>query len=188
MHNDKVILIKSDGRKYTDISASVQKDVIFIDDYSLPIEEEDKILRELPSGLTETYNVIDRGYYEAFHSIPAHYEVKVEKETSNKKQSSEIISYNVVGNNSRININSNDNSLNLSTESLNEDNVFEKLRETINIKLNDKQKEDVFLSINELEQTKGSDKYATAYKSFIQKTKDWVEIVSPFIPLLSNFL
>jgi dimeric dUTPase (all-alpha-NTP-PPase superfamily) len=66
--------------------------------------------------------------------------------------------------------------------------VFEKLRETINIKLNDKQKEDVFLSINELEQTKGSDKYATAYKSFIQKTKDWVEIVSPFIPLLSNFL
>ena len=82
MLNDVVSLIKANGQRYDNIKASVQPQMIFISDSTLPIEEGDKIFRELPNGLTETYIVLDRGYYQKFHSMAAHYQVKVRKETA----------------------------------------------------------------------------------------------------------
>lgn len=79
---DKVSLVKQDGAQFDNIQASVQPGKIFIDDASLPIEEGDRIKRKLPSGLTESYLVLDRGYYEGIGGIPAHYQIKVRKETA----------------------------------------------------------------------------------------------------------
>jgi len=82
MLKDKVTLIKQDGTEITDIKANVQTKIIFIEDGRLPIEEGDKLVRYLSNGLSESYLVLDRGYYEKQMGFDAHYQVKVVKETT----------------------------------------------------------------------------------------------------------
>lgn len=59
----------------------MQPDKIFIKNYKLPIEEGDKLIRKLPSGLDEFYEVLDRGYKRVpgFPENQAFYEVEVRR-------------------------------------------------------------------------------------------------------------
>ena len=82
MMKDKVSLIKQDGSEYLDISALVEPKMIFINDGNLPIEEGDKLIRRLSNGLIESYLVLDRGFFEKQMGFPAHYQVKVQKESA----------------------------------------------------------------------------------------------------------
>jgi hypothetical protein len=95
MMNDVVTLIKSNGTIINDIIANVQSDMIFIDDAKLPIEEGDKLIRELSNGLSETYLVIDRGFYEAWAGLDASYQVKVIKETTREPERPISNQYNI---------------------------------------------------------------------------------------------
>jgi len=97
-NNDIVKLRKQNGETYEDIQADVQpkQKKIFIDDASLPIEEGDIIERILPNSLIEQYKVIDRGFYNDFCGISAHYQVSVKKYTGkscdfNKKTITRIV-------------------------------------------------------------------------------------------------
>ncbi len=87
--NDRIILQKSNGHRIENIMANVQPNLIFIDDASIPIEEGDRILRVLPNKLTESYIVLDRGFYSGINNIRSHYQVKVRKETTNVQPSSQ---------------------------------------------------------------------------------------------------
>lgn len=82
MMTDTVTLVKSNGEKFENIKANVQREKIFIDDAKLPIEEGDRIIRELSNGLSESFLILDRGYYDRTHGIPAHYQMKVKKESA----------------------------------------------------------------------------------------------------------
>ena len=77
---DKVSLVKEDGQRLDDISASVGSEMIVIQEISLPVQEGDKIIRELPNGQTEIYLIIDTGYQREFYGVPAHYSMKVRKQ------------------------------------------------------------------------------------------------------------
>lgn len=79
---DRVTLIKNDGTTIDNIKALVQPNMIFIEDASLPIEEGDYLIRALKNGLQERYLVLDRGFYDDFAGVKAHYQVKVRKETA----------------------------------------------------------------------------------------------------------
>lgn len=185
--NDEVTLIKKNGELFRNIRALVQTNTILIDDVSIPIEEEDQIKRILPNGLKEKYLVIDRGYKGPIGSFKAHYQVKVEKETKVKKEVKNSTIYNVEGNNSRININSPDSSTNVIIDSINETNVFEKLRENIDLNCSKEEKQNLISQIDELERTKGTHEYTKVFKSFIQSAKDCMETINPFILALSTF-
>ena len=43
------------------------------------IEPRDIIQRIMSNGGRETFKVIDPGFHESFHNIPAHYQMKVQK-------------------------------------------------------------------------------------------------------------
>ena len=73
MLTDVVSLVKVNGQRYDNIKALVQYKLVFIVDASLPIEEGDRITRELPNGLVESYLVLDRGFYSAIQGMDAHY-------------------------------------------------------------------------------------------------------------------
>jgi len=77
MSGDVVSLVKQDGRRMDGIEARVQTDLIMIGDTALPIEEGDYIIRSLPSGLEERYQVLDKGYNVGLgpgrSGIPPHY-------------------------------------------------------------------------------------------------------------------
>jgi len=77
--NDKVSLVKKNGERVEDIKASVQSEQIFIDRSDILIEPDDLIQRKMSNGGTETYQVIDPIFYEKFHDIEAHYQIKHRK-------------------------------------------------------------------------------------------------------------
>jgi hypothetical protein len=83
---DRITVVKPDGRQFEDVKANVQFDSISIYDTTIPLEEGDKIYRPLPHNLTEEYIVLDRGYHEKFHSIPARYQATVRKVTALDQQ------------------------------------------------------------------------------------------------------
>jgi hypothetical protein len=74
---DNIELQKADGRAEPNLRASVQRNRIFTNACRLPIETGDLIVRKLSTGLRETFRVTDPGFKEAFHGIPAHYQMTV---------------------------------------------------------------------------------------------------------------
>ena len=111
--NDTVSLIKQDGTTVDGIKASVQKGKIFIQGSEPLIESRDLIQRKMSNGAEETFEVIDPGFHEAFHGIPAGYQMEVRKlGIPEAKSAIQSITYNVTGNNARINQNSVDQSVN----------------------------------------------------------------------------
>ena len=77
--NDIVKVLKQDGVIISDIKSSVQKDKIFIQRSDILIETGDLIQRSMSNGAEETYKVIDPGFHEKFHGIPAGYQMDVIK-------------------------------------------------------------------------------------------------------------
>ncbi len=124
---DRISLIKKDGQRFDDIHSSVQRDIIFSSDPSIPIEEGDILERILPNGIAERYDVIDPGDYEGVGGIKAHYQSEVCKQTKVKRtnQPSQVI-YNLIGANARVNIHSTDKSTNL--VEIESKELFSKLR------------------------------------------------------------
>ena len=112
---DKISIIKSNGEVFKDIQASVQKKKTFINRSDILIETGDLIKRNMSNGATEIYKVVDPGFHESFDDIPAGYQIiheniglpKVEKVMPS------ISTYNLNGNNTRVNNNSTDNSTNI---------------------------------------------------------------------------
>jgi hypothetical protein len=58
-----------------------RKSLIVTDDSRLPVEEGDLVERPLHTSI-ETYTVVDHGYYPEFGGIPAHYQMKVRKNSA----------------------------------------------------------------------------------------------------------
>src|SRR5438309_1151355 len=111
---EKVVLRRKNGERH-EFKANVQPTKITMDQANLPVEEGDFIERALPNGKLETYLVMDRGFHAAFMGIPAHYQMKVRKESaidSARKSAAQI--YTISSSpNARITIQSTDNSVNI---------------------------------------------------------------------------
>lgn len=110
---DTVTLLKKTGEKVESIKASVQQNKIYINRPDILIESGDLIHRQMSNGGEETYKVIDPGFNEKFHGIPAGYQIEVNKlGLPEARAAVNNITYNISGTNNRINSNSIDNSIN----------------------------------------------------------------------------
>ncbi len=187
MCNDIVTLVKSNGNVIEKIKANVQPNMIFIYDEKLPLEENDKLYRQLPNGLVETYLVIDRGYFSAFQGIQGHYQAKVKKEVNiNKEKLQSIINiYNATGPNSRINISSVDQSQNIYKDS---EELFNRIKDTIKTITDEKVKKESLSLLNELKNSQGSPNFLMYYQNFISTIADYMSIMGPFIPALTKLI
>jgi len=187
LSKDIITIVKPSGEVFDDIRANVQPRVIFIHDEKLPLEENDKIYRKLPSGLVETYIVIDRGYYSGIGGIRGHYQAKVRKEGSiNEEKYNSIINvYNASGPNSRININSTDNSKNYSNDT---DLLFEDLKLALAGIVEEEIKEKSFQILEKLNSSKRTSSYLTNYQDFISILANHMTVIAPFIPALTQLI
>ena len=185
---DTVTLVKRDSRRFENIRASVQRDKIFIDDASIPVEEGDTYERKLPSNIVERYTVLDAGYYEGIAGIKAHYQSVVRKETKiePQRQPTQVV-YNLIGPNSRVNIQSVDTSTNLVEVEPNE--LFEKLRGLIKNSISDEiVSAQLSEKVDELQEAQGTKNFVTKYQQFMALAANHVSILAPFIPALSQML
>ena len=186
MCNDIITLIKPDGTIIENIKALVQPKIIFISDEKLPLEENDKIYRKLPNGLIETYIVLDRGYYSTFHSMKGHYQAKVRKEGSinNEKYQSIINVYNANGKNSKINVNSIDNSVNYNDST----SLFVEIKEVLEKITDVEVKEESLKIMQELKSSQHTHSYLCKYQKFISVLSNHITLIAPFIPALTELI
>ena len=102
--NDTIELLKTDGTKKTGLKASVQKSKIFMEANGILVEPRDLIIRKMSTGGEETYRVIDPGFYEGIGGFNAHCQMEVHKlGLPEAKTAVQNITYNITGNNARVN-------------------------------------------------------------------------------------
>lgn len=196
MMNDKVSLEKQNGEVFNNIQSSVQGNKVFILDTSLEIEEGDRITRFLSNGIKELFIVLNSDFYEKHMSIPAHYELKVRKETAieHERFQSMVINNDYSTNtfnggvNNRVNKQSTDNSTNISTNQT-EYKIFNQLREVIlESEILDTEKEKLITEVNVLEQSVGKPSFISRYQQFIATAADHLSLIGPLMPELAKLL
>jgi len=126
---DNISIVKKNGQKFEGFKASVQKGKVFLWDSSIFIEPKDLIMRHMSNGATETFEVVEPGFYEAVLGFEAHYQMTVrrmgEAEAERVVQS---ITYNFHGDNARVNNHNVDNSINTVSHGAQVSKVIEELR------------------------------------------------------------
>jgi hypothetical protein len=118
-NKDKVTLVKADGTVAKEqVPALVSGDMIFTSDKQLPVEVGDSLLRDLPNGLVEKYEVRNPQYYDVGHGLDAHFQIEVVRVGTQQAQAAVVqsITNNFAGPNSRVNIHSTDNSFNVTAD------------------------------------------------------------------------
>lgn len=181
----KLTLIKNNSSLSYSFEGVVSSETIFVDDTTIIIEENDIIERQLTNGAIESFLVHDRGYFEEFCDIPAHYQVKVKKTASPQLQMTNVTYNTITGNSGNVIFQSNDSSItsNLTKE---ENKIFESLRSEIESKIENNH--EILQLLTEMQNSAGHDSFKEKYNSFIQGAANHMTIIAPFIPALSGFL
>ncbi|WP_342617549.1 hypothetical protein [Rhodoferax sp. GW822-FHT02A01] len=148
---DKVSVLKKSGGEYNSISASVQSGKIFIQRADILIETGDLITRKMSNGGSETFEVLDPGFHEQFHGIPAGYQMRVKKLGAPEATAAiQHITYNISGSNAHINNKSNDNSTNITVSSIALEKIAD-LRREIDTSLLPSQKKEALEVVDAVE-------------------------------------
>ena len=106
--------------------------------------------------------------------------------TKRKSQSAAPTVYHVHGHNSRVNVNSVDNSVNVITVSPQE--IFANLRQAIQTGVPEGEQEAILARLEALEREQHSPTFAQRYTEFISTVADHMKIIGPFIPALTELL
>ena len=192
LKNDRVTLVKKDGQRFENLTASVQAGLILTDNPKIPIEDGDRFERQLPSGIVDVFTVLDSGFQQGLHGMPAHYQSKVRKNTAESPPSPrpaagpQVVN-NLIGPNTRVNIQSSDSSTNVvSVESA---VLFDNLREAIQkFSLDSTLARQLIQNVNAMQSAVGTKTFGERYKEFIAVAADHMTLVAPFLPALRQLL
>ena len=129
---DNISVLKKNGQRFDGLKASVQPGRVFLWEPSILVEPKDLIIRHMSNGGTETFEVIEPGFYEAVLSFGAHYQMTVRRmgdAEADKLTHSTV--YNFHGDNARVNNHSVDNSINTISHNTEISNLVTQLRAEI---------------------------------------------------------
>jgi hypothetical protein len=181
-----ITIIKPCGDVLGPLKASVQSREILFFEVQYAVSTGDKIVRDLPSGLKETYEVENAEYQEGFFDIPPCYRLHVRKEddrTRDKTLSATNI-FNVKGDFSRVNVHSLDNSLNIQDRS---ETVFDAARQKLHAGIEDQGLlKELLTHLQVMEDAKSQSKWAAAYSKFIEGLANHMTIIAPLLPALAE--
>jgi hypothetical protein len=183
--NETLTLKKQSGREVQGIRASVQRGKIFISDGTLPLEEGDILVRELPNGMTESYVIEDRGYYAAIGGIHAHYQAKVRRESTPSSSYGHTV-WNVSGQNARVNIHSQDNSSN--TVAVTPANVLAELARAVSSQVSGEARDELLAKLDEMKRAVDTKSKLQKYQEFIALAANITTIAGPFLTALAAWL
>lgn len=184
--NGKISIVKKDGRQWDDIPAAIQSEKIMHERVDIPVEEGDYYVRTLPSGVVETYVVLDSGFFDQ-PRFGTYYGSKVKKKTTlnaeERKKAPQTIVAHFHGNNARFNLHSTDNSQNYSVQ--NQAELFKQVLETVK-QSNLENKEEVLSRVEELQQAQGTPSYPAILVNLLGLGANVVTVLTPFLPQLGQ--
>jgi hypothetical protein len=159
------------------------------EDSQLPVEEGDTVERKLPNGMVETYTVLDRGFVPDFNGVvPPHYQMKVRKDTTAKlsPRGPTTNVYNLTGPNARVNIQSDDSSINIF--SVSNEELFSEIGRVIGENgQNSAQRAEMLAKLRDLRQANKAT-IGERYSQFIACAADHMTLLTPFLPALAALL
>jgi hypothetical protein len=79
---DEVHIQRPDGTACSPFKCAISDDTVAVFDERLVITTADKLVRALPNGKTERYDILDVTFNSCFHDIPANFELKVRRQHS----------------------------------------------------------------------------------------------------------
>jgi hypothetical protein len=187
MLTSEIRLIKPSGDVLGPFKAFVQDSEIYFFEVHHPVSTGDKIVRELPNGMKETYEVENAEYEKGLPpDLPPCYKLHVRKEddqTRNKTLSSTNI-FNVKGDFSRVNFQSLDNSVNIQDRP---ETVFDQARQKLHAGIEDQVLlKELLEHLRLMEDARSQPKWAAAYSNFIEGVANHMTIIAPLLPALAE--
>lgn len=184
--SDTVTLVKkSDGSRHEGVRASVQGNKLYTMDVKLPVIEGDHFERPLPNGQLERLDVEEVTFFGGGGTNLGHFKVGVRRSTSRKPQGSSAgLTVNIQGDHTRFNVNSTDQSVNVSGGQL----LFSSMREAIERQVPEPDRAVLLAEVDGLEQTKGTPAYLKRYTDFMQVAANHMAVFQPFIAQLAQLL
>ncbi|MFH1344394.1 MAG: hypothetical protein ABIL01_24825 [Pseudomonadota bacterium] len=181
----KIDIVSPDGNIRSSTQAIFGGDVLMVQDTSVIVEPGDEIRRTLPNGHEEVFEVVDPRFYDTFHGIAAHYQIKIRRRGTYPKHTGGHYSVHVSGNNARVNIHS----LDHSTNTVNDGDVFKDIIKAFEAAAIDRARlEELKSVVEEMRSQKGKAGFAKAYQKFIGLTADHIGVVTPFLPALAGMI
>ena len=193
--NDTVTILSQDGNKHENIPASVDGEIIVIDEVTIPVSIGDRIERKLPSGQMEGLKVTDvhlqkgLGGSRRRRGIPDFYEIEYEREGVQKHPiPPATVNVNVKDSpQARVNFSSTDHSTNVINS--HPEDVFSELRDLLRDSVDDSIELDLlFEKVDDMEHSRGSGSFIRAYQEFIVAAAAHVTVIAPMIPALTSML
>lgn len=182
---DVIALVKKGGERHENIQADFRADGVLVPVRNLPvpIEPGDKIERQAAFDTVERYEVLDPGYEPGKHNEPA-YRAKVRSEADVERDRSQAISHIYqYGANARVNIGSEDRSVN--TVYGNTNTLFSELRQAIQESSQDAEaKSELLQKVEELEEAKSQPDFLGKLADFTKAAQNATTVIQPFLPAL----
>ena len=181
---DELTLVKPNGDRLEGIRASVQKDMVFVMDETLAVQEGDSFERSLPNGQLEQLQVEEASFHKGFHGIPGHFEIRVHKTTARRREPPVQQVTNILhGPNSRVNMGSVDQSVNVAGD------VFGGIREAFLKQVQAGPERDAILGkLTELEKATGTPSFIERYTEFMAVAANHMTVLQPFVVALAQLL
>ncbi|MBA1139497.1 hypothetical protein [Mesorhizobium neociceri] len=181
----EITIIGKDGDvRHT--TKAIMGDPIVIPDQSVSIFAGDEIRRLIPSGAEETFEVLDPIFYQSHGRIPAHYQVKIRRKGMLPQGTGGNYTIHVTGSNSRVNVNSSDNSHNVVVDH----SVFGNVRTAIESGVSNEADRTALLALVSTMEAASGDRnsYLKAYQNFIAAAANHVTVIAPFLAGLAALL
>ena len=102
--NDKVFVLKADGRRLGPFQSVLSKDKCTIQDKRLDVDPGDTLVRPLPNGKEESFLILRADFREDFHSIPGGYDLVLQKTQQIVQDNSRVVNNVNISNSSGIQI------------------------------------------------------------------------------------
>lgn len=181
-----ISIVAPDGQVRSTPKALLTGDVAIIDDASIVIDVGDEVRRLLPNGHEEVFAVVEPTFYDVgIGGIGPHYQVKLRRKGQFPQHTGGNYSITVSGPNARVNIGSQDNSIN----TVNESTLFEQIAATIREGVGDTQERDRLLTLIEaMQREKKKPGYLSLYQQLVGTAADHLALLTPFLPALTNLI
>lgn len=184
----KVTLLKADGRQFQEVDASLHTGQIFFNDPELPLEVGDIVQHQRPGGIVDEFVIVDPNFMTGLGGrIPAHFQSKVTRRDKPlaSHDDARTITYHLHGANSRVNIQSSDNSLNLT---LTADTLFSVLKTFVQKEIEEPDRSAILATVVEMENADKGTAFREKYLQFVSVAADHLGVLSAFLPMLANLL
>lgn len=180
---DQVEIVSPEGEIRSRVLAYYSGNLFVIDDMTVDVRPGDEIRRRLPNGNDETFRVDDPKFFDG--SFGKHYQIKISRPKIYPPKTGGNYTVHVTGENSRVNINSNDHSTNIAGNI----SVFDRARETAaGAALPREIADEVQAQISAMEAARTQSGFLGAYQKFIGLTADHIGVFAPIVAALSVVL